>query len=382
MDNLRTAVYNRAMHLHERENWTDFTWDDRVIAPLLGDARFAQGRLIGKLEDVGFGLSCEIEVDSLSAEVIASSSIEGVQLDAAKVRSSVARRLGVDQLAGDADTQNVDGAVDVVLDAVGGRYDPLTAERLFSWHAALFPTGYSGLHKIEVAAFRTSPMEVVSGPIGHEKVHFKAPPAQSVPDLMEDFLAWFNAEASCDLLVKAGLAHLHFLTVHPFEDGNGRIARALTEMLLAQSDSSPRRFYSMAGYMAAHRNEYYEAIERAQKGAPDVTRWLSWFLSACKAAIEASLVEVGAVLSRSALWASLGSIALNGRQRKVLSLLLGNFEGKLTAKKWAKLCKVSPDTALRDINDLIDKGVLERDPAGGRSTSYSLCKRTDEEAKL
>ena len=372
MDNLRIAGYNRAMYLHERENWTDFTWDDRVIAPLLGDARFSQGKLLGRLEDVGFELSREIEVGSLSAEVIASSRIEGVQLDAAKVRSSVARRLGVDQLAAAADTRDVDGAVDVVLDAVGGRDESLTEERLFGWHAALFPTGYSGLRKIEVAAFRSTPMEVVSGPIGHEKVHFKAPQAQDVPALMADFLAWFNAESDCDLLVKAGLAHLRFLTVHPFEDGNGRIARALTEMLLARSDGSPRRFYSMAGYIAANRRVYYEAIERAQKGTPDVTRWLAWFLSACKAAIELSSEEVGAVLSRSAFWATLDAVPINERQRKVLSLMAGDFEGKLTAKKWAKLCKVSPDTALRDINDLIAKGVLARDAAGGRSTSYSL----------
>ena len=215
-------------------------------------------------------------------------------------------------------------------------------------------------------------MEVVSGPIGHERVHFKAPPPQDVPVLMADFLAWFNAEPDCDLLVKAGLAHLRFLTVHPFEDGNGRIARALTEMLLARSDGSPRRFYTMAGYIAANRKDYYEAIERAQKGTPDVTQWLSWFLPACRAAIEASSEEVGDVLSRSAFWAALDSAPLNERQRKALSLLAGDFEGKLTARKWAKLCKVSPDTALRDINDLIAKGVLVRDAAGGRSTSYSL----------
>lgn len=360
------------MFLHERKNWTDFTWDDRVVAPLLGEARFAQGKLIGRLEDLGFDLSRELEVDSLCAEVVASSSIEGIQLDAEKVRSSVARRLGVERLVDDADTHNVDGAVDMVLDAVGRRDEPLTAERLFGWHAALFPTGYSGLRRIEVATYRTSAMEVVSGPIGHEKVHFKAPEAQDVPALMADFLSWFNAEADCDLLVKAGLAHLRFLTVHPFDDGNGRIARSLTEMLLARSDGSPRRFYSMAKYVATNRESYYEAIERAQKGTPDVTQWLSWFLSACKTAIESSSEEMSAVLARSAFWTMLDSVPLNERQRKVLSLLAGEFEGRLTARKWAKICKVSPDTALRDINDLIAKGVLERDAAGGRSTSYSL----------
>lgn len=372
MDNLRMTAYNRVMFLHERKNWSDFTWDDRVVVPLLSDARFAQGKLLGRLEDIGFDLSREIEVSSLSAEVVASSRIEGIQLDAVKVRSSVARRLGADQLAARTDTRDVDGAVDVTIDAVKRRDDPLTAERLFGWHAALFPTGYSGLHKIEVAAFRKLPMEVVSGPIGHEKTHFKAPSAQDVPILMADYLAWFNSEPDCDLLVKAGLAHLWFLTVHPFDDGNGRIARALTEMLLARSDGSARRFYSMASYIAANREEYYEAIEQAQRGTSDVTWWLSWFLTALRAAIEWSSHEMSAALARSASWTSLDSIPLNERQRKVLSLLVGSFEDKLTARKWAKLCKVSPDTALRDINDLIEKGVLVRDAAGGRSTSYSL----------
>ncbi|MBQ9068884.1 MAG: Fic family protein [Eggerthellaceae bacterium] len=360
------------MYLHERKNWTAFTWDEHAIAPLLGDARFAQGNLLGKLEGIGFDLSREIEVGSLCAEVIASSGIEGVDLDAAKVRSSVARRLGADQFAEDLDTRDVDGVVDMVLDAVENRDHPLSDERLFSWHAALFPAGYSGLRKINVAQYRTTPMEVVSGPFGHERIHFVAPEATSVPGLMADFLTWFNANPSTDLLVKAGLAHLRFLTVHPFEDGNGRIARALTDMLLAQSDGSPRRFYSMARYIEANRNDYYEAVEQAQKGTPDVTQWLTWFLTAVNASIEASGEEFDAVLRRSDFWSSIDSVPLNERQRKVLAVLVGSFEGKLTAKKWAKLCKVSPDTALRDINDLVDKGVLKRDPAGGRSTSYSL----------
>ena len=360
------------MYLHERKNWTEFTWDGRVVAPLLGDARFAQGKLLGRLEDVGFDLSREIEVGFLCGEVIASSEIEGVTLDAAKVRSSVARRLGADQLVSMDNTSDVDGAVDMVLDAVRKCNEPLTAERLFSWHAALFPTGYSGLRKIEVARYRTTPMQVVSGPIGRERIHFEAPAPNDVPALMQDFISWFNAEPEDDLLVKAALAHLWFLTVHPFEDGNGRIARALTETLLAKSDASSRRFYSMARYIEANRDEYYKAIERAQKGTSDVTSWLTWFLSAVKGAIEASAEELSAVLAHSSFWAAIDSVPLNDRQRKVLSLLAGDFEGKLTAKKWAKICKVSPDTALRDINDLVAKGMLKRDPAGGRSTSYSL----------
>ena len=359
------------MYLHEHDNWADFTWDAEAVSPLLGDARFAQGKLLGELGSVGFDLSREAELESLCSEVVASSGIEGVRLDAAKVRSSVARRLGVEDIAGAVDTRDVDGAVDVVMDAVGDCGAPLTAERLFGWHAALFPTGYSGLHKIAVARYRETPMSVVSGPVGHEKTHFEAPPAGDVPALMGDFLEWFE-DGGEDPLLKAGLAHLRFLTIHPFEDGNGRIARALTELLLARSDGSPRRFYSMAAYIAAHRDEYYDEIERAQKGTPDVTRWLSWFLGAVAAAIERSSQELRGVMERSAFWAGLDATPLNDRQRKVLSMLVADFDGKLTARKWAKICKVSPDTALRDINDLIGKGVLERDAPGGRSTSYSL----------
>lgn len=372
MDNLRIERYPFTMYLHERENWTDFKWDERTITPLLSAARFAQGKLLGRLEDIGFDLSQEAEIRSLSSEVIASSGIEGVELDAVKVRSSVARRLGADQLIEEVDTRDVDGAVDVTMDAVKRSSEPLDAERLFGWHAALFSTGYSRLHRIEVATYRTSPMEVVSGPIGHERIHYKAPDARDVPGLMDDFIGWFNAESGEDSLVKAALAHLRFLTIHPFDDGNGRIARALTESLLAQSDGSTRRFYSMASYIIGHRGEYYETIERAQKGTSTVTQWLEWFLPAITASVEDSERELRAVLARSVFWTLLEATSLNARQRKMLSLLVGDFEGKLTAKKWAKICKVSDDTALRDINDLIAKGVLVRDAAGGRSSSYSL----------
>lgn len=359
------------MFLHEQENWTDFTWDAEAVASSLGDARFAQGKLLGELERVGFDLAQEAEATSLASEVVASSGIEGVQLDAAKVRSSVARRLGIEDPLAAADTHDVDGAVDIVFDATSNCWEPLTAERLFSWHAALFPTGYSGLRKISVGQFRKTPMEVVSGPIGHEKIHFVAPAPERVDSLMAAFVEWFNGSEQ-DPLIVAGAAHLRFLTIHPFEDGNGRIARAMTELLLSRSDGSPRRFYSMSSYIAAHRNEYYNVIERAQRGGRDITGWLTWFLGAVKAAASSSSEELSSVVERSAFWASVSAVPLNDRQRKVLGMLVGDFEGKLTTRKWAKICKVSPDTALRDINDLIEKGVLVRDPAGGRSTSYSL----------
>ena len=365
------------MYLHEREHWQDFTWDDATIAPLLSNARFLQGKLLGRVQGMGFVLQDELVTDTMTSDVIASSQIEGIALDAAKVRSSVARQLGVDQLAQNLDTHDVDGAVSLLLDATQHHEAPITSERLLGWHASLFPTGYSGLHKIAVGTYRTSPMSVVSGPIGHERVHYEAPDAALVPELMDGLIVWLNDANGPDTLLKAGIVHLWFLTIHPFDDGNGRIARALTELMLCRSDGSGRRFYSFARYVVGHRDAYYQAIERAQKGTPDITGWLAWFLKAIAAAVEESSKAVDASLARSAFWQSIDSVALNERQRKVLMRLQGGFEGKLTTRKWAKMCKVSPDTALRDINDLIEKGILMRDAAGSRSTSYSLVAQAD-----
>lgn len=360
------------MYLYEHTNWTDFTWDGAALAPLLGEAQFARGELLGLMRTVGFQVEAEAEVSSLSGEVVASSLVEGVELDARKVRSSVSRQLGVGEANATEDTHDVDGAVSVMLDATR-RFDaPLSDERLFGWHNALFPTGYSGLRKIEVARYRNQPIRVVSGPIGKEKTHFEAPEASRVPALMGEFIDWFDSADSLDPFLKAGIAHLWFLTIHPFDDGNGRMARALAEMLLSRADGSPRRFYSMARYILNNREGYYGAVERAQKGTSDVTGWLSWFLVALKASASASYEAVRASLEREAFWRSLDGVSLNDRQRTMLKRLKGDFEGKLTARKWAKMCKTSPDTALRDINDLIDKDVLEKGPQSGRSTSYSL----------
>lgn len=364
------------MYLHEHDNWTSFSWDEKVLSPHLETVRLLQGKLLGMTAASGFEVRADAEVRAVTDEVVASSEIEGIRLDPMKVRSSVSRQLGLD--AGTPiDTHDVDGAVSVMMDATQNASQPITKERLLEWHAALFPTGRSGLRKIRAGAFRADAMQVVSGAIGREKVHFEAVDPGRVELAMEELIAWLNSVPTYDPLVKAGIAHLWFLTIHPFDDGNGRIARALTELLLARSDGSQQRYYSMAKHILDHRASYYEALERSQHGTPDVTGWLCWFLCALEESIAQSMTTIEAVRERELFWQSLAGVPLNERQRMMLQKLKGGFEGKLTAAKWAKICKVSPDTALRDINDLVGKGVLTRSAAGGRSTSYEL---NDEQA--
>lgn len=360
------------MYLHERHNWTNFTWDDSIILPLMSNTRFSQGRLLGEISDLGFQYKDESETETLVSEVLASSKIEGITLDAVKVRSSISKQLGLELPKPALDTRDVDGPVDVIFDATRNFNEPLTQERLLSWHATLFPSGYSGLHKIRVASYRDQEMQVVSGAIGRERIHFDAPSPKLVADLMNAFIYWFNDDTKTEPLIKAGIAHLWFLTIHPFDDGNGRIARALTELLLARSDGSPRRFYSMAEQILAAREEYYDVLEKTQKGNADITAWLSWFLQTLNKAIDQSSKTIRLVLDRAEFWRKLDGFSLNDRQRMMLGRLKAGFEGKLTTTKWAKICKTSPDTALRDINDLIEKGILKQDSSGGRSTSYLL----------
>jgi len=359
------------MYLYEHKDWSRFTWDDREVTPLLTAVRFAQGRLLGRVADLGFSVTQTAELDALTDEVITSSGIEGVELDARSVRSSVARQLGVDYPQAVGDTHAVDGAVQMTLDATMRFAEPLTASRLCGWQAALFPTGRSGMHEITVGAWRHDVMQVVSGGHGSERVHYQAPAPEQVPGLMADFLDWFESKRVLDDVLRAGLAHLWFLTIHPFDDGNGRVARALTELALARSDGSPRRFYTMSSAILADRSAYYQVLEQTQKGGRDVTAWLVWFLSTLLDALQDSEQKLAAVLARATFWQRLEGVALSERQRFMLTRLLGDFEGKLTSAKWAKMTKVSQDTATRDINDLVDKGVLARD-AGGRSTSYRV----------
>lgn len=363
--------------IHQNNHWPHFTWNNDEIVNLLSEARNLQGRLIGKMESLGFDLRNEALLDTLTLDVLKSSEIEGEYLDPAQVRSSIARKLGM-EIAGSVESdRNVDGVVDMMLDATQNCFKPLTSKRLFNWHAALFPTGRSGMYEITVAGWRkdtTGPMQVVSGAIGKEKVHFQAPDSSLVENEMTLFLDWFNTNSAIDLVLKAGIAHLWFVTIHPFEDGNGRITRALTDMLLAQSDNTNQRFYSMSAQIRIERKGYYEILETTQKGDLDITAWIQWFLNCLINALKSTESVLGRVLFKSTFWSLHVKTTLNERQKKLLNKLLDGFDGKLTSSKWAKIAKCSRDTAIRDINDLIDKNILLKEPAGGRSTNYELKK--------
>jgi len=360
--------------IYQKDNWPEFTWNTNDFLDLLSEARNLQGRLIGKMETLGFDLRNEALLDTLTLDVLKSSEIEGEFLNPDQVRSSIARRLGM-EIAGAVDSdRSVEGVVEMMLDATQRCFDQLTAERLFGWHAALFPTGRSGMYKITVADWRkdtTGPMQVVSGAMGKEKVHFQAPDSNLVEKEMTRFLNWFN-NSKIDLVIKAAIAHLWFVTIHPFEDGNGRITRALTDMLLAQADKSNQRFYSMSAQIRLERKQYYEILEKTQKGNLDITDWIIWFLNCLINALKSTDSILQKVLFKADFWQKHIDTEINDRQRKLLNRLLDGFDGKLTSSKWAKIAKCSKDSAVRDINDLIDKGILQKEAAGGRSTNYEL----------
>jgi Fic family protein len=361
-------------YIHERADWPAFRWDWASLHGPLAAARHRQGVLLGKMESLGFALREGAVLEALTEEVQKSGEIEGERLDREQVRSSVARRLGIDVGAVAPADRRVEGVVEMALDATQ-RYDaPLTAERLCGWHAAMFPTGYSGMHRIKVGEWRDDgkgPMQVVSGPIGRERVHYQAPAAPRLDAEMEAFLGWFESPNSTDAVVKAALAHLWFVTIHPFDDGNGRIARAIADMALARSEQTKMRFYSMSAQIRKERKKYYEVLEWTQKGDLDVTEWMVWFLGCLERAIEGAERELEAVRAKADFWDSLRDIPLNERQRLMLNRLLDGFHGKLTTRKWSQLAKCSHDTALRDIHDLMSKGILVQE-AAGRSASYSL----------
>jgi Fic family protein len=362
-------------YIYELKEWPGFRWVKGVGAKHLAPVRHRQGRLIGRMEALGFGLRAEAVLATLTEDALKSSEIEGEILDKNLVRSSIARRLGMDIGALAHADRHIEGMVEVILDATQKYAEPLTDERLFAWHAALFPTGRSGMTKIIVGAWRddgSGPMRVVSGPIGRERVHYEAPRASCLEAEMPAFLKWFNDEADLDPVLKAALAHLWFVTIHPFADGNGRIARAIADMALARSERSAQRFYSMSAQIRLERTAYYDILEATQKGGLDVTAWLEWFLGCLDRAIEGAEVTLSGVLRKARFWEAIKGQSLNERQRKVINRLLDDFEGKLTSSKWAALTKSSPDTALRDITDLVKRGILVRDAGGGRSTSYSL----------
>jgi Fic family protein len=363
------------MYIHQRDDWPKIHWDQESLTGPLAAVRHRQGRLLGRMEGLGFRLQEEAVLSTLTQDVLKSSEIEGEILDSDQVRSSIARRLGLDIGALTPADRHVEGVVEMMLDATQKYQDPPTEGRLFGWHAALFPTGRSGMQKIRAGAWRddsTGPMQVVSGPIGKERVHYEAPEAGRLPREMAAFLDWFNGPASIDPVLRAAQAHLWFVTIHPFDDGNGRIARALADMALARSEQSPKRFYSMSAQIRLERNEYYDVLERTQKGTLDVTPWMVWFLGCLDRAFDGAEATLADVLRKARFWEVHAGQPFNDRQRKVINRLLDGFEGKLTSSKWARLAKCSQDTAGRDISDLLKRGVLTKDAAGGRSTSYSL----------
>jgi Fic family protein len=352
-------------YIHNLPEWPQFQWDREKLEDRLGVTHHEQGRLLGRMEGLGFKARQEAALKTLTEDVLKSSEIEGERLDADQVRSSIARRLGMDIGGLKPVDRNVEGVVEMMLDATRRYEDPLSAERLFAWHSSLFPTGRSGMNRIRVGAWRDDskdPMQVISGPMGKERIHFEAPVAGKI-----------------DSEPKAGLAHLWFVTIHPFDDGNGRIARAIADMALARSERSSQRFYSMSAQIRQEGAAYYEILERTQKGSLDITPWMDWFLGCLGRAIEGAQATLGTVLSKARFWEAVGDFPINERQRLVLNRLLDGFEGKLTTSKWAKLAKCSHDTALRDIAALVERGILVRNPEGGRSTSYALANISSKE---
>ena len=365
-------------YIWQLDDWPAWRFDLAALAQPLADVSRAQGLLAGRLADVGLALRDQASLAALTNDVIKTSEIEGEQLNVASVRSSIARRLGVDIGALAPVDRHVEGVVEMVLDATANGHAPITLERLFGWHAALFPAGYSGMARIKVRHWRddaNGPMQVVSGPLGRQRVHFEAPPAHRLASEMDRFLAWANSASGEPPLIKAGLAHLWFVTLHPFDDGNGRIARALGDLFLARADGSPQRFYSLSAQIQRERKAYYDLLECTQKQSMDVTAWLTWFLATLHRALDQAQHTLDTVLARTRFWqhwSAARSVPLNERQVKLINRLFDGFEGKLTSSKWATIAKCSPDTALRDITDLLARGVLRKSGAGGRSTSYEI----------
>jgi len=359
------------MYIHKRKDWPLFTWNAEVVTPLLGEVRHRQGKILGVMQGLGFRLQEETVLKILTLDVVKSSEIEGEQLNPEQVRSSIARRLGIEIDGAVPAERDVEGVVEMLLDATQ-RYDaPLSDERLFGWHAALFPTERSGMYKIKTAAWRDDAIQVTSGPMGKETVHFEAPSSDKVTTEMIALLDWFNAGQNIDPVLKAAFAHLWFVTIHPFEDGNGRIARAITDMQLARADQSKQRFYSMSAQIQADRNHYYDILESTQKGDLDITPWLEWFLTCLLHSMAQTDATISLTLQRAQFWETHRTTDFNSRQQKVLHLLMDDFFGKLTVSKYAKITKVSTDTSLRDIQDLMIKGILKQE-GGGRGTSYTI----------
>lgn len=369
------------MWIHEHKNWPEFTWDDKAITSKLADIRHRQGHLLGRMEGLGFALKREASLGTLTNDVVKSSAIEGERLNPEEVRSSIARRLGIDAAGLIPASRYVEGIVEMMLDATQNFSRSLTRDRLFGWHAALFPTGRSGMRRITVGDWRTGdlgPMQVVSGPAGGEKVHFEAPGADRLEKEMATFLAWLDRKTGLDPVLRAGIAHLWFVSIHPFEDGNGRIARAIGDMMLARADGTPDRFYSLSSQIERERASYYGHLEHQQRGTPEITCWLEWFLDALGRAISNAEKMLGNVLFKAQLWDRINRDPVNERQRLIINRMLEeDFKGYMNTSKYAKMIKCSNDTALRDIQDLKARGIFIQNPGGGRSTTYRLPENVD-----
>lgn len=363
-------------YIHELPNWPNFTWDAQALTEALSRVRHKQGKHLGKMEALGFELRTEASVTTLTNEIVKSSAIEGEKLDTDEVRSSVACKLGLPVAGLPEPGLEVEGIVEMMLDATQKFEQPLTLERIYGWHAALFPTRRSGMHRITVGEWRKGehgPMQVISGPMGKERIHFQAPDAARLEDEMNQFFEWFNRSSNMDPVLKAAIAHFWFVTIHPFDDGNGRIARAIADMALSRADGSKDRFYSMSSAIEAERKEYYVRLEAAQRGSLDITSWLAWFLDCLERAVEASDAMLAIVLHKARVWQRINSKPVNERQREAINRMLEHdWKGDLSTTKYARLAKCSQDTALRDIKELLERGVLVKNQSGGRSTSYRL----------
>ncbi len=362
-------------YIHQLKSWPQFNWNNDDLLCLLGKVRNRQGKLVGRMEALGFNLRKEAVLETITLDILKSTEIEGEVLNPDQVRSSLARRLGMDISGLVPSDRNVDGIVDLMFDATQDYDKPLTSDRLFDWHSSLFPIGKNGISRITIGAWRkdsAGPMQVVSGAIGKEKVHFQAPDATRLESEMIAFINWFNKDENLDPVIKAGVAHLWFVSIHPFDDGNGRMARALADMLLARADGSPQRYYSMSAQIRLERKGYYDILEKTQQGNLDITDWLKWFLNCLLNALNSTETILAKVLLKAKFWNLHAETALNDRQKLMLNKLLDGFAGKLTTSKWAKITKCSADSALRDIQDLINKGILRKETSGGRSTNYEF----------
>lgn len=361
-----------AKYIYEYDNWPHFTWNDKQINVILGKVRNLQGKIYGQMGALGFSIQEETILSALTLDVLKSSEIEGEFLNYEQVRSSIARKLGIEYAGIVHVDRNVEGVVEMMLDATQGYDKLLDHERIFGWHAALFPTGWSGMHRIDTGCYRKEEMQVVSGPMGKERIHFQPPSAKDVKKEMDIFLDWFNKKTEIDGVLKAAIAHFWFIIIHPFDDGNGRIARTISDMLLARSEESTQRFYSLSNQILIEKKKYYDKLQKVQHSSGDITDWLDWFLNCLYRALEYTDVTLQRVLKKADFWDRNKETILNSRQRLILNKLFDGFEGKLQSSKWAKIAKCSADTALRDIKDLIEKGILKQEESGGRSTNYEL----------